>query len=280
MDSPRPLDDAPTGPLEWTPVPSTLAVAGHMIGDRFEVEALIAEGGMARVYRCIDHHLGSRAAVKVFRIDKPDARQRFALEAEVLGRLSHPGLVKALDYGHARLGSDELRPFLALELLRGESLGTLLARRHQLPWREAVDLGIQVSETLQALHDAGVVHRDLKPHNLVVLAGAAPRVKVVDLGLCKLTERYTPSRERAPFRLTCIDLGQPGTPGYLPPESAESPADERFDVYALGVTLYQCLTGSMPHSVGFAPKGQDEAVSENGARQRDHIFPRNGKSTP
>ena len=254
MDSPRNLDDTPTGPLDWTPTPPTFALAGHLVAERFEIEALIAEGGMARVYRCIDHHFGVRVALKVFRVDKPDARQRFALEAEVLARLSHPGLVKALDYGHARLGSNELRPFLALELLRGESLGAQLARRRQLPWREAVELGIQVAATLHALHESGVIHRDLKPHNLVVLAGASLRVKVVDLGLCKLTERYTRSLERAPLpRLTCIDLGQPGTPGYLPPEAAERPADEHFDVYALGVTLYQCLTGTMPHAVGFAP---------------------------
>jgi serine/threonine protein kinase len=235
VDSPRNLDDTPTGPLDWTPTPPTFALAGHLVAERFEIEALIAEGGMARVYRCIDHHFGVRVALKVFRVDKPDARQRFALEAEVLARLSHPGLVKALDYGHARLGSNELRPFLALELLRGESLGAQLARRRQLPWREAVELGIQVAATLHALHESGVIHRDLKPHNLVVLAGASLRVKVVDLGLCKLTERYARSLERAPLpRLTCIDLGQPGTPGYLPPEAAEHPADERFDVYARG----------------------------------------------
>ena len=255
MESPHTPNDTPQdgGLHGWSPSLDPQDLVGLVLAGRFEVEALIAEGGMAWVYQCIDRHLELHVALKVFRRDRPESRQRFGLEAEVLARLSHVGLVKSLDYGQAHVAVKDERSFIALELLRGESLGAQLARRRRLPWREVIELGIQVATTVQALHDAGVIHRDLKPHNLVALAGPNVRVKVIDLGLCKLTDRYTRSFDRAPARrLTDLDLGQPGTPGYMPPEAAERPADERFDVYALGVTLYQLLTGTMLQAAGFA----------------------------
>lgn len=256
MDSaptPEPGAAPGTAPTGWSSSPGIPDRRGLVLGGRFEIRDLIAKGGMSEVWRAKDLHARGQGAIKIFRKDRPDARPRFAVEAEVLSRLDHPHIVGLLDYGHTTC--DDRLPFIALKLIAGENLGTALVRRGRLPWRDVVEIGVQLGDALHALHQLGVIHRDVKPLNVMQIEGTELRVKLIDLGLCKLTDKYVETQSSPPYRrrLTGLDFGPLGTKGYIPPEAAEQGQTVLGDVYALGVTLYQLLTGAMPQSLGHAP---------------------------
>ncbi|HBP19087.1 MAG TPA: hypothetical protein DEA08_15035, partial [Planctomycetes bacterium] len=201
------------------------------IGD-YELRGELARGGQATVFRAWDASVGREVALKL--IERVDATRlaRFARESEALGRLRHPGIVPV----HAA-GEHEGRPYLVMDLVDGESLATRLEREGPLPLPAASALIAELADAIAHAHEMGVLHRDLKPDN--VLLDREGRVLLTDFGLARL--------HRSDLSKTGQILG---TPGYFAPELAqgsEGNAAEAVDVYGLGATLYACLTARPPH---------------------------------
>ncbi|MCU0677876.1 MAG: protein kinase [Myxococcota bacterium] len=212
----------------------------------------LAAGGMGAVHEAIDRTIGRRLALKTIHphlVGETELCERFRREALAAGALAHPHIAQVSDYG-----VDATRgPFLALELLVGESLADRLAREGAMPVAQAVFVTVQILDALGAAHEAGIVHRDIKPGNvfLTQLAGIADVVKVIDFGIAKLYE------SRAWQRLTAT--GQAiGTPTYMAPEQALGhPIDHRVDLYAAGLVLYAMLVGRP----AFRPGGANALLS-------------------
>ena len=209
----------------------------HAIGDyvegRYQIRALLAEGGMAEVYRAVDTSSGGDVVLKVPHVSIAGdiaAYNRYRREIDIACRLDHPGL--------QRLRSDANAPFMVFEYVEGESLRTYLARHGRLPVEEVVDIGRHLAEALQYVHEQGVVHRDLKPENILI--GPDGRVTLTDFGIAlRLASR----------RLTFSHLTNAvGTPDYMAPEQVRGErGDARIDVYALGAVLHELLTGGVPY---------------------------------
>ncbi|MCG3042244.1 Stk1 family PASTA domain-containing Ser/Thr kinase [Streptomyces sp. S1A] len=210
---------------------------GHVLDGRYRVEARIAVGGMATVYRAMDTRLDRELALKVMHPSlAADASfvDRFIREAKSAARLSHPNVVGVFDQGE-----DGGYVYLAMEYVQGCTLRDVLRERGALRPRAALDVLEPVLAALGAAHLAGLVHRDVKPEN--VLIGDDGRVKVADFGLVRAVGSQTSASTGSVL----------GTVSYLAPEQIEhGTADARADVYACGVVLYEMLTGSKPHAGG------------------------------
>lgn len=206
---------------------------GRVLAGRYELGRVLGAGGMATVYLARDRVLQRTVAVKV--LDPPYAQdpsfvERFRAEARTAAGLSHPNIVAVFDSG-----SDGGVHYLVMEYVPGESLAGLLHRHGRLPPRRAAELAGQVCAALAAAHAQGVVHRDIKPGN-VLLAGDG-LVKVTDFGIAKAATGHTVTGSGVVL----------GTAAYLPPEQARGgPVDPRSDVYSLGCVLYELLTGAPP----------------------------------
>lgn len=213
---------------------------GAVLDGRWRIETLLGTGGMGSVYRAEHVHVGRKAAIKVLHADllhSPSERERFRREARIATRLASPHVVEVLDFGEDASG----RPYLAMELLDGESLREVLDREVRLSPERAVRLLRQILDGLAAAHAAGIVHRDLKPENLW-LSGAVPdeRLRVLDFGIAKWTEGR-PDATRTQAGLVV------GTPEYLAPEQAVGgEVDRRADLYAVGILAFVMLTGRHP----------------------------------
>ncbi|MGW4164562.1 Stk1 family PASTA domain-containing Ser/Thr kinase [Streptomyces sp. NPDC004788] len=209
-------------------------LVGRLLDGRYRVEARIARGGMATVYRAVDTRLDRVLALKVMHPElATDAAfvERFMREAKSVARLAHPNVVGVFDQG-----ADGAYVYLAMEYVAGCTLRDVLRERGALRPRAALDVLEPVLAALGAAHRAGFVHRDMKPEN--VLIGDDGRVKVADFGLVRAVGTATDT--------TGAVLG---TVSYLAPEQIEhGTADTRADVYACGVVLYEMLTGAKPHS--------------------------------
>ena len=212
---------------------------------QLEILASIGQGGMGAVYKARQKQLNRVVALKILPPDigsEPAFAERFAREAQALAQLNHPGIVTLYEFGQA----DGLFYFL-MEFVDGVNLRRLLQNGRVSP-REALAIVPQICDALQFAHDQGVVHRDIKPEN--ILLDRRGRVKVADFGLAKLVgtgNEPTLSAAGSPGALT--ESGKiMGTPSYMAPEQVEHPAevDHRADIYALGVVLYQMLTGELP----------------------------------
>ncbi len=209
-------------------------LVGQVLDGRYRVEARIAVGGMATVYRAVDTRLDRVLALKVMHpaLAADGAFvERFIREAKSVARLAHPNVVQVFDQG-----ADGSYVYLAMEYIAGCTLRDVLRERGALQPRAALDILEPVLAALGAAHRAGFVHRDMKPEN--VLIGDDGRVKVADFGLVRSVDTVTST--------TGAVLG---TVAYLAPEQIEQPgaADPRVDVYACGVVLYEMLTGEKPH---------------------------------
>ncbi|BDG06670.1 serine/threonine-protein kinase [Anaeromyxobacter oryzae] len=204
----------------------------------WELLALLARGGHGTVYVAEHRESGRRAAVKVLSrgfAASPEMAGRFVREARILARVRHPNIVDILELGILPDG----RPFVAMELLDGRSLLDLLAGRGRMPIAEALEILGPVCAALDAAHREGVVHRDVKASNVFVEDGDPPRVKLLDFGVARSTGPDDPVLTAAGQRL--------GSAHAMAPELIRGQAvDARADVYALGVLLYQLLTGELP----------------------------------
>ncbi len=196
----------------------------------FEVQACIGRGGMSAVYRIHHRALARDEALKILYPGRPELAQRFAAEARTLARLDHPHIVRVY-----RVGETAGYPWLTMELIAGGTLREAL-RAQRLPPEKILPLIPGLCTALQFAHDHGIVHRDLKPENLLISADGS--LKIADFGL---------ALDHGEQRLTQHGANL-GTPHYRAPEQIEHPqlVDHRADLYALGVVLYELLTGELP----------------------------------
>jgi serine/threonine-protein kinase len=203
-----------------------------VLAGRYRLEAEIATGGMGEVWRGRDTVLGRPVAVKLMRAEfagDPDTLARFRGEARHSAALSHPGIAHVYDYGE---DGPNRSPFIVMELVNGPSLTELLASGPLEPPR-VMDVVAQAATALAAAHSAGLVHRDIKPGNILLAPGNI--VKITDFGIAY-------AAGSAPLTRTGALIG---TPAYLAPERiAGSPGSPASDLYALGVVAYECLAGS------------------------------------
>ncbi|HUL76805.1 MAG TPA: protein kinase [Vicinamibacteria bacterium] len=205
------------------------------LAGRYEIRAELGRGTMGVVYRAYDRDLDRDVALKVVRTELEDAEggtsayeQRFFNEARAAARLSHPAIVVVHDVGRDPSSGDL---FMALELLNGSTLQAILGERARLPWAEALVLVEKVAEGLHHAHEHGIVHRDVKPANIMILGSGEP--KIMDFGIAKLDA----SQLTAAGQLF-------GTPLYMSPEQALArPVDSRSDIFSLGSVAYEMLTG-------------------------------------
>ena len=206
---------------------------GTLVCNRFRLEEKIGSGGMSTVYRAFDETLERSVAIKLLHADMSDddsQLERFRREARAAARLSHPHVVTVID-----AGEDDGRPFIVFEYVEGETLKERIRRVGRLPLAEAMAYAIEIGRALQAAHDERIVHRDVKPQN--VLIDAEGRAKVTDFGIARSLEL---DGLTAAGRVL-------GTTDYVAPEQAVGDgATEQADVYSLGVCLWEMLTGDVP----------------------------------
>jgi eukaryotic-like serine/threonine-protein kinase len=206
----------------------------QVLGERYRLGEQIAAGGMGSVYRAVDELLGRQVAVKVLRrelADDPTFLERFRREARAAACLSHHGVAGVYDYGE--LGG---QPFIVMELVDGETLAERVAARGRLPWQEAFAVGEQVARALAAAHANGLVHRDVKPAN--ILLGVDARAKVTDFGIAQAAQTTTLTRSGMVL----------GSANYVAPEQAQGGhVGPAADLYSLGCVLFEAITGETPY---------------------------------
>ncbi len=208
------------------------------LGPRYELRSRLGVGGMGVVYEGRQHDTGETVAIKLLRAEYSAEElhaERFLREARAVSRIVHPNVVRILDLGRASGG--EL--YIVMELLQGETLAAVQQREGRIAFRRVVRLGVQLCRALGAAHDAGIVHRDLKMSNVLIVANESDPefVKVFDFGVAKIADEIEANLTRSGVLV--------GTPDCMAPEQIEGGAiDARTDVYALGVLLYRALSGT------------------------------------
>ena len=221
----------------------TDSLIGQVLAEKYRIDERLSEGGMGTVYRGIHVLMDKTVAIKVLRPSLAADQKlvaRFSREARAASRISHPNALSVTDFGEAEGGI----VFLVMEFLSGETLKEVIRREGPLPLSRIIEILRQVGGALDAAHLQGVVHRDLKSENIMLLAtNGADYAKVLDFGIAKITERegkYDPA-------LTAPDLVI-GTPQYMSPEqcSQSTNIDARSDIYSLGVILFEMLVGHVP----------------------------------
>ena len=209
------------------------AYIGKTLDGRYEILEVIGTGGMAIVYKAMDHRLNRQVAVKVLKSDlaqNADFRRRFHDEAQTVAMLSHPNIVSVYDVSH-----DGDAEYMVMELIDGITLKQYMERRGHLNWREALHFITQIMKGLGHAHSRGIIHRDIKPHNVMILRDGS--VKVADFGIAYLIAS-------ADNTLTQEALG---SVHYISPEQAKGGhTDARTDIYSAGVVLYEMLTNRLP----------------------------------
>ena len=205
---------------------------GKMLDNRYEILERIGIGGMAIVYRALCHRLNRYVAVKVLKDDyavDEDFRRRFHTEAQAVAMLSHPNIVTVYDVSRTQDVN-----YIVMELIEGMTLKQYMQKRGQLSWKEALHFSMQISKALIHAHSRGIIHRDIKPHNIMILKDGS--VKVADFGIARLNSSQN--------TLTQETLG---SVHYISPEQAKgSHTDARTDIYSLGVVMYEMITGRLP----------------------------------
>src|SRR6202047_80751 len=214
--------------------PSAIAL-GSDFGTRYRIESLLGQGGMGRVYKAYDKDLDRTVAIKVVRegaIGQVDALKRFKQELVLASKISHKNILRIHDMGEVA----GVR-FISMAYIQGKDLQHIIRENPKMPLDRVLKFAQQIAEALAAAHAEGVVHRDLKPQNLLV--GNDDQVFVCDFGLAKSFEESAIGMTRTGAFL--------GTPRYMSPEQVEGkPADQRADIYAFGLILYEMVTGDVP----------------------------------
>ncbi|MBR6522089.1 MAG: Stk1 family PASTA domain-containing Ser/Thr kinase [Oscillospiraceae bacterium] len=205
---------------------------GQLLDNRYEIIEKIGEGGMSVVYKALCHRLNRYVAVKVLKDElalDEDFLRRFHTESQAVAMLSHPNIVTVYDVSRS---SDT--EYIVMELIEGITLKQYMQRRGALTWKEVLHFSTQISKALAHAHSRGIIHRDIKPHNILILADSS--VKVTDFGIARLTNLQN--------TLTNETLG---SVHYISPEQAKGGnIDARTDIYSLGVVMYEMLTGRLP----------------------------------
>lgn len=209
-------------------------LSGQLLDGRYELQEIIGEGGMAVVYRATDHRLNRPVAVKIMRremIGDEEFRSRFCAESHAVAMLSNPNIVAVYDVSH----SDE-NEYIVMELVDGITLKQYMEKKGPLPWREALHFTKQIARALGQAHERGIIHRDIKPQNIMLLRDGT--IKVADFGIAALENEIHESNGEAI-----------GSIHYIAPEQARGLLpDTRSDLYSLGVVMYEMLTGQLPYT--------------------------------
>ena len=204
---------------------------GMLIADRYEILEKVGTGGMADVYKSKDHTLNRYVAVKVLKqefSENANFVSKFRVEAQAAAGLMHPNIVNVYD-----VGEEKGIYYIVMELVDGITLKNYIAKRGRLGYKEAVTIALQVSMGLEVAHRNHIIHRDIKPQNIIISRDG--KVKVTDFGIAKAATSDT------------ITSNVMGSVHYTSPEQARGGfSDEKSDVYSLGVTLYEMLTGEVP----------------------------------
>jgi tRNA A-37 threonylcarbamoyl transferase component Bud32 len=223
---------------------------GQVIAERYRVIRFVAKGGMGEVYEVHDSVLDETIALKTLvstALDDAAAMNRFISEVRAARQVTHPNVCRILEFGFHRdpsgaAGQAEQVPFLIMEFLHGETLDRRISRLGRLSGAEVRALLPQITAGLRAIHAAGIVHRDIKPHNIVLLAGTSERLVLTDFGVARSID---PDRARSSTAGTFVA----GTLDYMSPEQMEGkPPTVSFDIYSVGVVLFEMLTGRKPWS--------------------------------
>ena len=205
---------------------------GRLLDGRYEITECIGVGGMAVVYKALDHRLNRYVAVKLLKdemaVDE-DFRRRFHTESQAVAMLSHANIVAVYDVSR----SADME-YIVMELIEGITLKQYMQKRGALSWKETLHFATQITKALQHAHSRGIIHRDIKPHNIMILRDSS--VKVADFGIARVTAtQNTLTRETL------------GSVHYISPEQAKGGhVDARTDIYSLGVVMYEMLTGRLP----------------------------------
>jgi serine/threonine protein kinase len=239
------------------------SLLGVVLGDRYRIDELIGSGGMGLVFKATHLLIGRSLAIKVLRrrySEKDEVAQRFAQEARVASAVKHANVVDIIDFGSTPHGS----PYCVMEFLGGHSLARELATNGPLEPARALDVACQVARGLAAAHQAGIIHRDLKPDNVFLIPAdeqSDEQAKILDFGIARVAGRKT--------RLTKAGAVV-GTPEYMSPEQARGDdLDPRSDLYALGIVLFESLTGEVPLSAESTVGVLTKQVFELAPRLRD-----------
>ena len=205
---------------------------GKLLDNRYEILEVIGTGGMAVVYKARCNRLNRLVAIKALKQElsqDEEFRRRFYAESQAVAMLSHPNIVSVYDVAH----SDGL-DYIVMELIDGITLKQYMEQKGQLNWREALHFATQIAKALEHAHSRGIVHRDIKPHNIMILKDGS--VKVADFGIARISSaQNTLTREAL------------GSVHYISPEQARGlPVDGRSDIYSLGIVMYEMLSGKLP----------------------------------
>jgi serine/threonine-protein kinase len=247
-----------------------LVKVGEVVEGRYKIIRPIADGGMGTVFLAEHWLIKRRVAMKILHaelVDDPTMVRRFMNEALAAGTLGHPNIVESTDMGFTK--GDV--PYIVFEYLEGTVLADEIMRLGEMPIDRAIRIAFQIASALEAAHDAGIIHRDLKTDNIFLTrkAGQDDHVKVLDFGI---------SRFLAASDKTAIGGNLLGTPEFMAPEQVLTPdsIDRRVDIYALGIVLYEMLTGSVPFAL--ARRGGEFPTVEEAHALLDRII--NEKAPP
>ena len=206
---------------------------GRFLDNRYEILELIGTGGMAVVYKARCHRLNRLVAIKILKDDfsrEEEFRRRFHAEGEAVASLSHPNIVQAYD-----VSSSDNANFIVMELIDGITLKQYMAKKGTLNWKETLHFAMQIAKALEHAHGRGIVHRDIKPHNVMVLKNGS--VKVTDFGIARVMSKSNTLTKEAL-----------GSVHYISPEQAKGGwVDNRSDLYSLSVVMYEMMTGRPPY---------------------------------
>lgn len=210
-----------------------MTLIGKVLAERYEILEEIGSGGMAVVYKAKCRLLNRFVAVKVLRPDLQNDEEfvrRFNVEAQAAASLTHPNIVSIFD-----VGNEDGLHYIVMEYIQGITLKEYIDEKHILPWREAAGYAIQIAQGLEQAHKNSIIHRDIKPHNIIIKNDGV--LKVTDFGIARANVQQT---------VTCEDSAI-GSVHYISPEQARGGyTDERSDIYSLGIVLYEMLTGTVP----------------------------------
>lgn len=241
------LESAPTriapAPLRSSRDRAWSVEPGAVIGE-YVLEQKVGEGGMGEIWRGTQPLIGKQVAIKILRkkvAEDQESVARFIQEARAVNAIKHRGLVDIFSFGDLPDG----RPYFVMEFLEGESLSARMSARGPLRWAEIADIFVQICEALQAAHERGIIHRDLKSENIFLVSekNGKSLVKILDFGIAKLV-----NAENDNAQLTQAgDIF--GTPAYMSPEQCQGTVTQRSDIYSLGIILFEMITGRTPFYV-------------------------------